>query len=389
MTYIPISSGAKTALGNAPYVFNYQTAFNTTTLAEGIPVPTVQPPFNLNATNAGNFTVSGIDPHYRSTYIEQFNLTLQQEFGANSLQITYVGEIGKRLRQDPNLNLAPPGAYTVPGTNTPCTSPSQDCYIPHLPLYSIYPNLTSATDMISEGYSTYNALQATFVRRFTQHLGINANYTWAHALNNAPNYAAGAGGNGTLPLQISTVDYGDSDLDIRNRVAALLNYAFPFGSRSHGLKKILTNGWQSNAIWVQSTGLPFSITDDTAYSDTGVGSGGERSLLVGNPVEGQPTLTKYFNTAAFASQVYGTYVPSRRNLLHGPHFRTFSLSGFKTFPIHQNLNLQFRTEVFNLTNTPNFANPDGGLGDGSFGEITASRLGSTPRQIQFALKLLF
>jgi hypothetical protein len=398
LTYIPISSGAKTSLGNAPYVYNYQSIFNTRTLSQGIPMPTVQPPFNLNATNVGNFTVAGIDPHYRSTYIEQFNFTMQQEFGRNSLQMTYVGEIGKHLRQNPNLNLAPPSTYG-------CTTPSSTCYTPHLPYYSIYPNLTSANDMISEGYSSYNSLQTTFARRFTHNLGINANYTWAHALNNAPNYASGASGNGTLPLQISTVDYGDSDLDIRNRFAMLLNYSLPFGESSHGLKARLIKGWQTNAIWIQSAGQPFSITDDTVYSNTGVGANGERSLLIGNPnsVSGSGctyngvTRTQrdvgstdfFFNTCAFTYQAFGTYVPSRRNLLHGPHYRTFNLSVFKTFPIRENVKLQFRTEAFNLTNTPSFANPDGGLGDGTFGEFTSTRLGTTPRELQFALKLLF
>jgi hypothetical protein len=399
LTYIPINSGAKTALGNAPYVFNYQSVFNTTTLAQGLPVPTVQPPFNLNATNAANFTLAGIDPHYRSEYIEQFNLTMQQEIAKSSFQITYVGEIGKRLRQNPDVNLAPPSTYG-------CTSPSQNCWLTHLPFYNQYPSLTTVNEMISEGYSSYNALQASVLHRFTHDLGLNANYTWAHALNNAPNYAAGATGNGVIPSQTSRIDYGDSDLDIRNRFAMLLNYSFPYGKTAHGLKALFIKGWQTNAIWIQSTGLPFSITDDTAYSNTGVPGGSERSLLIGNPYSvgagcstttgGVTTVhtrtggdTFFFNTCAFTTQAFGTYVPSRRNLLHGPHNRTFNVSVFKTFPIHNNARLEFRTEVFNLTNTPNFSTPDSGLGDGSFGQITSTRGGSNPRQIQFVLKLLF
>jgi hypothetical protein len=406
LTYIPINSGGKTALGNAPYVYNYQSVFYTTTLSEGLPVPTVQPPFNLNATNVANFTLSGIDPHYRSTYIEQFNLTLQQEIGGSSFQLTYVGEIGKHLRQAPDTNLAPPAPYTVPGTSTPCTTPSQDCWIPHLPLYSQFPNLTSVTELISEGYSSYNSLQATFLHRFTHDLGLNANYTWAHGLNNAPNYAVGATGNGVIPSQIGKLDYGDSDLDIRNRFAMLLNYSFPFGKSATGIKARVMKGWQANAIWIQSTGQPFSITDDTAYSNTGVAGGSERSLLIGNPtaISAGTTCTYnnvtytaqmihtpnfFMNDCAFTTQAFGTYVPSRRNLLHGPHNRTFNLSAFKTFPVHENMKLQFRAETFNLTNTPNFSNPDSGLGDGAFGEITSIRGGAYPRQIQLVLKLLF
>jgi len=393
MTYIPINSGAKVALGNAPYVYNYQSVFNTTTLAQGLPVPSVQPPFNLNSTNVANFTLSGIDPHYRSTYIEQFNLTLQQEIAKSSVQLTYVGEIGRHLRQAPDVNLAPPSTGPIV-----------------LPFSSQFPNLQAVTELISEGYSSYNALQATVLHRFTSDLALNANYTWAHGLNNAPNYAVGATGNGVIPSQISKLDYGDSDLDIRNRFAMLLNYSLPFGKTAHGIKARLIKGWQANAIWIQSTGSPFSITADTAESNTGVAGGGERALLIGNPsvvtlnnaacknpsnpINGYTqkdirTDNFYFNTCAFTYQTFGSYVPSRRNLIHGPHARTFNLSAFKTFPIHENVKLQFRVESFNLTNTPTFNNPDSGLGDGSFGQFTSTRWGYNPREFQFVLKLLF
>ena len=135
--------------------------------------------------------------------------------------------------------------------------------------------------------------------------------------------------------------------------------------------------------------------------------GSERALLVGNPsvvtlspATGASTCGNYsqkdirsddfyFNTCAFSTQAFGTYVPSRRNLIHGPHGRTFNLSGFKTFPLTDKFKLQFRVEAFNLTNTPTFNNPDAGLGDSTFGEVTATRYGYNPREFQFALKLLF
>jgi hypothetical protein len=397
LTYIPVNSGAKTSLGNAPYVYNYQSVYNTTTLAQGLPIPSVQPPFNLNSTNVANFTLAGIDPHYRNTYIEQFNLTLQQEIRNSTVTITYVGELGKHLRQNPDLNLAPPSATNV--------------FPQSYPFYSKFPNLTTVDEMISEGYSSYNALQATVLHRFTNDLGLNANYTWAHGLNNAPNYAVGATGNGVIPGMLSKIDYGDSDLDIRNRFAMLLNYSLPFGKTAHGLKARFIKGWQANAIWIQSTGQPFSITADTAESNTGVAGGSERALLIGNPstvtyntatnasncVNPSGTYSQksvrsdnfYFNTCAFTYQTFGTYVPSRRNMIHGPHARTFNLSAFKTFPIHENVKLQFRVETFNLTNTPSFNNPDAGLGDSSFGEFTSTRWGYNPREFQFVLKLLF
>ena len=376
LTYIPISSGAKTQLGNPPYVFNFEAPVNTTPLSIGLPVPTVQPAFNLNASNVSGFTLAGIDPHYRSTYIEQFNLTVQQQFGRNSLEMTYVGEIGKHLRQVVNFNLAAPSTGAIV-----------------LPYASIFPGLTTLNEMESEGYSSYNAMQVTFIRRFTSNFGINANYTWAHGLNNSPNYAVGAGGNGVLPFQTSTVDYGNSDLDIRYRAALLLNYSLPFGQKSRGLKARVIKGWQVNLIGIYSTGQPFSVIEYTDDTHTGITTG-ERAELIGNPLATPPATavnasTAVFNTAAFTYQPVGQYIPSERNLLYGPHYRTANLSLFKTFPVHDHVSLQFRAESFNVTNTPSFANPDGGLSDSTFGTISSTQGNYVPREIQLALKLLF
>ncbi|SNS43215.1 Carboxypeptidase regulatory-like domain-containing protein [Granulicella rosea] len=408
MTFIPVSSGAKTSLGNAPYVYNYRSQYNSTTLAMGLPVPTVQAPNNLNATAVAGFTLSGIDRNYRSSYIEQFNLTLQQDLHNSTLTLSWVGEIGKHLRLNPNINLAPPGLNSCPvGT----TSPSSTCYISSLPFYNEYPTLTTVNEMVSEGYSSYNALQATLSHRFTRSLGLNANYTWAHGLNDTANYALGSASNGVIPRLISTQDYGDSDLNIRNRFAMLLNYSFPFGASAHGLKATLIKGWQSNATLTLSGGQPFSVTDNSAYSNTGVQGGAERALQIGNPEDQRvvpfKNINHWFNNiapcpvpatatqpancqyAAFTHQVFGTYVPSRRNSIYGPANRVFNYSTFKTFPLRDRYKLQFRAELFNVSNTPNFAQPDASVGDGAFGTITSTRLGSNPRQIQFALKLLF
>jgi len=386
MTYIPVSSGAKTALGNAPYVYNYRSKYNTTKLSDGLPTPVKQDPSTLS-TSSVPFTLAGIDPNYRSAYIEQFNLTLQQQIGQSTISISYVGELGKHLRLNNNQNLALPGYNSCPTTTT---SPSTSCYQSSLPFYKTYPELTTANEMTSNGFSNYNALQVVFSRRFTKSLGLNANYTLAHGLNDVANYALGSASNGVIPSETKTLDYGNSDLDIRNRFGMLLNYALPFGESARGLKRTVIRGWQTNATLVLSGGLPFSVTDDTAYSNTGVAGGDERALQVGNPNDLKSrSINGWFDTTAFTHQVFATYVPMRRNSLYGPAYRAFNVSGFKSFQMTERYKLQFRTEVFNLTNTPNFAQPDAGVGDSGIGTISSTRLGSSPRQIQFALKVLF
>jgi hypothetical protein len=94
-------------------------------------------------------------------------------------------------------------------------------------------------------------------------------------------------------------------------------------------------------------------------------------------------------TSAFVQQTKGTLGDERRNQVFGPPQRRVDFSVFKLFDIRESMRVQLRTEVFNLTNTANFAGPGASLGAANFGIISATTPGSTPREIQFVLKLLF
>jgi hypothetical protein len=378
ITYIPNQIGLRLALGNPPYTFTYAPAGNTTRLSAGLPIPTAQSVSNLSGA------LAGIDTDYRSSIIHQTNITVEQAFGANVLSLTYVGEFGRKLRVYHNLNLAAPDTHG-------CTAPNSSCYTPYLPFHAALPNVTAINMMESIGYQNYNAFQATFLRRFSHGLDFNANYTWANAINDTSNFSLNSAIANVIPSQLATLDRGYSDINVRHRVAIQANYALPFGNSLRGAEAILAKGWQLNILHRWETGLPFSVNDSVAYSNTGVGGGGERSrqLPGAQGSLGNPTINQWFNTSAYVNQTFGTYVPMGRNSLFGPHFRQLSLSGFKTVPIHERLSLQFRAEFYNLTNTPNFGQPDSGLGDAAFGQISSTRANANPRQTQFALKLLF
>jgi hypothetical protein len=379
ITYIPNQIGLRLALGNPPYTFTYAPPANTTRLDAGLPVPTAQSISNLSGA------LAGIDTDYRSSIIHQTNLTVEQAFGANVFTLSYVGEFGRKLRVYRNLDLAPPAARG-------CTAPSSACYTNFLPFHAALPNVTAVNMMQSIGFQNYNALQASFLRRFSHGLDFNANYTWANALNDTSNFSTSSTIANVIPSEIATLDKGPSDINIRHRVAIQLNYALPFGNNLKGVEAIAAKGWQVNVLHRWETGLPFSVNDSVAYSNTGVGGGGERSRIINTANGGNvanPTISKWFDTSAFADQIFGTYVPMERNGLSGPHFRQLSFSTFKTVPLRDAFSLQFRAEFYNLTNTPNFAQPDSGFGDAAFGQISSTRTNANPRQTQFALKLLF
>ena len=179
---------------------------------------------------------------------------------------------------------------------------------------------------------------------------------------------------------------------------SMLNYALPFGKSMHGAAAHLVKGWSVNTIYAYSTGLPTSISEQgggppgTITNASGILGfrGGDAPNQIGNANAGNIHTTKeWFNTSAFAAQAPGLLGNARRNCIYGPPLRHLDVSLTKDFPIRETAKLQFRVESFNLTNTPNFAEPNTTLGSPTFGQITSTATGSNPRLLQFALRLSF
>ena len=112
----------------------------------------------------------------------------------------------------------------------------------------------------------------------------------------------------------------------------------------------------------------------------------DRPNVVGNPELSQQTPEQWFNTAAFAFPPAGNFGNAGRNILDGPGYQNVNASLVKNTALTETMSLQFRAEVFNLFNHPNFNLPDNFLGSPTFGRISSAR---DPRHIQFGLKLLF
>jgi hypothetical protein len=234
----------------------------------------------------------------------------------------------------------------------------------------------------------------SFQRNLKAGLTFNVNYNWAHSLDNAtPMSEQLAQGYGSVPSLVDTRDYGNSLLDIGNRIVGLASYELPFGKGATGARKLFTNGWHANVINVWSTGTAFTVVSAQNLSNTNPGaSGAERPNQVGPWKMAHPGIGTggyFFNPAAFASQAVGTLGNERINQLFGPHFRHLDLSAFKAFPVTERVNVEFRAECFNLTNTATFATPNATLGGSFFGQVTSTDTRYTPREFQFALKLRF
>lgn len=364
------NTGPSVPFADPPYVGTYSPNQNTTTWVTALPLP------SQASTTSPQGALRGMQLGYSNSYVYQMNMNVQRDLGFDSvLTVAYVGELGHALRTSPDLNLAPLG--NTSGTFTASQRP----------FYAQFPGVTDIYNIQSNGYDNFHSLQTTLVKRLSNGLSIQANYTWAHALGDNVGFSAGGLFTSADPNNTKTVEYGNSELDVRDRFAMMLTYRLPFGDHLHGISAIAAKGWQFNAIDVWETGQPFTVANSSSRTNTGVGTDRPNQLRAPHVVT--KTLSRWFDTTAFAAQPLGTLGTTSRNSVYGPSFRHFDTSVFKDFDLTERAKLQFRAEAFNLSNTPNFGQPGSTLGTSTFGVVTSLRTNALPRQLQFALRLSF
>ncbi|MCC7236838.1 MAG: TonB-dependent receptor [Bryobacterales bacterium] len=369
-SYYPGTYGVSAFLRNPPFTSLYTVAATPLTpinsISQGLPAAVPTSP----ESPQGN--LAPVSPDARSSYVQQYNLTLQAElFRGIVWRGSYVGGLGRAQAYAQDLNLAPPGSGAIG---------------PRRPFASVFPNVSSITQFQTVGISNYHAFQMSLERRLSVGLDLAANYTYARLIDDTNILNGGKPGSSTAQLSNARwLERGNSDLDIRHRLTLMATYEIPFPQLS-GAGKILASGWVVNCIGVFQTGLPFTVVNAGARANTG-GSDRPDRVSSGVLTGGQRSIDKWFDTGAFIAQPLFSIGNSGRNILYAPGQKTIDFSVLKNFPIREDLKLQLRGEVFNITNTPNFDIPAGALGSPGFGTI--SGMSANPRQMQIGLKLLF
>jgi len=348
--------------------------------AAAAPIPfTLDPPYTF---------VFAFDPNLKDPLVYMWNASIQQDLGSSrSLQVTYVGNLGRDLLRNEMLTPAMGGNANFQ-----------------------YLDVTTNSDK-----SNYNALQVEFKQNLWQHLQVLATYTWAHALDNGSSVA--------LPIPYHTIyspslDYGDSDYDIRDTFTNAITYQLPGTHRNSSLLNYVSNGWAADSLFRSNSAAPITIT-------TGVYSYGliwNQTAINQRPnvVTGQPFYVrdpsapggKIINAAAFSTPANDfSQGDLARNAVRGFDVWQEDFALRREFPIHESMSLLFRAEAFNVFNHPLFG--DVGVNDGRniltspyFGissQTLAASLGGggadggysslyqigAPRSLQFALKLQF
>lgn len=321
-------------------------------------------------------SLQSIDPNLRQPYVQQWSFGIQQTLPARIvLGAAYVGTAGRKQVLNPNLNQPRPG----PGAVAPRRR---------------YPQFNNIAWVETSGSSNYHSLQLTADRRLGDALSFQVAYTWAHAIG------AGDFLGGRQDLYDLRAERGNGNYDLRHRLTITHTWPLPFGrgrkygsSRSRAVDLVL-GGWALNGIWSIYSGLPFS---PSSAVNTLNGSGGQRPDRIGDGTlpASQRSLLRYFDTSAFRTPAPFTFGNAGVNILAGPGTAQFDLAAAKSFALRRDRarSVEFRSEFFNIFNTPQFNNPNASIGSQQAGVISSAgskaTFQRTSRQIQMVLKLYF
>lgn len=364
---IPWVWGSYQLVRNAPFTaeLNYEPAAGTTpSLTFADPFPTGQ---GSNSA-AVNPSANALPAHYRYPATHQWNLTIESQITANSsLRISYLGNEAEHVTQQYNLNDPAPQPGTVQ---------SHRPYQPFGPI-TLWSNGTT---------SNTQQLQLSARRRFATGLSFQGEFSWTKMLDTG-SYPAGS-----IPTDNRNIrlDRGNDSYVRRRYFVGNYVYELPFGKGHRYLASAgraldaLIGGWQTSGILTLGSGLPFSVTFDSSVQ----GWPSSRADIVGNPQVSHPTLSQWFNPAAFAVPQPYTFGNSAPNSLFGPGYAQWDTALFKQFSLSEKFKLTFRADAINALNHANFANPNNDISNPSqVGTITW--ISGPPRAVQFSVRLTF
>jgi hypothetical protein len=252
----------------------------------------------------------------------------------------------------------------------------------------------------NDGNDNFNALQVSLQRRFVHGFLWQTQYMWSHGITDA---SIGAGESVSFQnMSCRACDRSSSPYDIRHTMTSNGIYELPWGPgrqylNGHGLLANLFGGWQLSGLATASTGSPVNITVKRSPSQLPDGNTGSQrpNLVPGVPIyAANQTINNWFNPAAFVLPAKGTWGNLGRYIARGPGYYEIDTALQKRFRLSERFSLNFRAEAFNLFNHPIYANPNGNVSSGGFGQITSilntGAVGTgTPRRIEFAMRLDF
>ncbi|MBS1829144.1 MAG: TonB-dependent receptor [Acidobacteria bacterium] len=336
-------------------------------------------------------------------YSPQWNLNIQRNLPSQVLlEVAYVGTRGLQLSRNDEggltLNQLDPSLMSLGSRlNETVDNPFfgkvnngvlANPRISRAQLLRPYPQFTDVIPLYSTGASSnYHALQVSFNKRFSKGFQFDGSYTWAKAIQEDLSHANSY----NIRWSRSLASY-----DIAHRFVVSYIYELPFGRGRHfgndwsRVPNWVFGGWQLNGFTTLQSGTPLSISANNVagiFNSRGLANNNGQSAKLTGDVHDR--LTRYFDTSVFsqpAAFTFGNTQPSSPDL-RSPSVRNWDLSVFKDFAVREAWRLQFRAEAFNAFNTVRFGSPNTSVTSNQFGQVTTQS--NSPRQLQFALKLIF
>jgi hypothetical protein len=314
--------------------------------------------------------IRGADYNWKNQRVDQATLNVEREIRPGMiLDIGYVNVRGLHNNHSTNINQAPP---TPQGTD----------YNTLRPLVAQYPQLGDIPISQSIASSRYDALTVRFTANISRAVTINASYAHGRNFSN---------GNNLDQTNINQY-YGPTQQDIAHIFNTQFTVELPFGrgrrylSNANRLVDALLGGWQYSGLVHIRSGARFDVTvGDMTTLNNGQNNRPDR---VGNGQLSSPTVGKWFDTSAFSlHQTFMTYGTSGINPLHSDGQQQLDSSISKIFHITERHQLQFRADIFNTFNHPNFNAPDAIVGDPAEGQVSSTSIDN--RRVQFALRYSF
>jgi hypothetical protein len=360
-----------------------------------------------SVTFGGTFNV--YPKNIQPAYVQEWSLTTEFALTRSlSLQVGYLGEQGQHIEDYGNLN-----QYTVNGD--PTSAPFYNNK--YLGINAIDPSVSIGSNSLliteSRATSSFNALEAVLRERVSHGLEFTLNYTYGKALTNSlGNYALNVNGySGAFQNYYdSAADWGPAGYDVKHNISGTGTYALPIGRGKEFLSGVnrwadeAVGGWRISVAGVGYTGFPETITGPGNNSNSYGNSRPNqyrRLKVVGRSIDNwfgtdpsaTPCTTPGIDNGqcAFGTPAPNTFGTARNGNVRGPGYLNVDLSAFKDFHIVREQSLGFRFDAFNAFNIASYGNPDTGLTDSNFGNISnqGTPVRSTERHLQFSANYRF
>jgi hypothetical protein len=325
---------------------------------------------------AATTNVSFFERNRRTGYAQHYNLGLQRQLpGSIVMDVSYVANLSRKMPiAGVTLNQVPPGAMG-PG-NAQARRP--------------YPQFNGVNLILpAMGVTNYHSGVMRFEKRLSHGLSFLGSYTWSRNIGNL-NENNGFGDNDIYQDAYNRrADKGPSTIDIIHRFMWSSVYDLPFGRSRRwvrqGFLSQVVGGWTLGSVFSTQSGGPLTVTVQTNTTNS-FSAGSLRADVLGEASLPNPTAQRWFDTDAFAAPLPFTFGNSGRGLVRTDGRLNFDFSINKSFYPAEQVRLQFRAELFNAFNHPDFGAPNDVFGSPGFGTVTST---TAARVVQLGLRLSF